>query len=288
MFASTNVLTASPVLRPVPSVWTVNVVAGVPIDSVADAWPVTLPAGRRGEGDRALAGGVGVRARRRCSVPVGAVCTAPFVSVSVTVTCSLAAGDEDARAGVLEQGHGEGVRLVDLVGRARRDRDPGVDPGLVRRARVRARCRSCARVSESPPTMTLVCALTTVDAGGRRAERDRAAAGAARGGARVRRGEAAGAAVDREADLRAVGRVLEAAPVPLFTLTCAVNVCAWPTRFVAVGGVIWMFASTYVLTASAELRPMPSVCDRDRRRRRGPTSERRGRVAGDLARASPR
>ena len=26
-----------------PSVWTVNVVAGVPIDSVEVAWPVTLP-----------------------------------------------------------------------------------------------------------------------------------------------------------------------------------------------------------------------------------------------------
>src|SRR5262245_1809503 len=36
-------------------------------------------------------------------------------------------------------------------------------------------------------------------------------------------------------------------PLPLFTLTCAVNVCARPTRFVAAGGVIWMFASTNVL-----------------------------------------
>ena len=27
-----------------PSVWTVNVAGGAPIDSVADAWPVTLPA----------------------------------------------------------------------------------------------------------------------------------------------------------------------------------------------------------------------------------------------------
>ena len=42
-------------------------------------------------------------------------------------------------------------------------------------------------------------------------------------------------------------------PVPVFTLTCAVNACVAPTRFVAVGGVIWMFASTNVLTASPEL-----------------------------------
>ena len=33
-------------------------------------------------------------------------------------------------------------------------------------------------------------------------------------------------------------------PVPSFTFTCAVNVCVWPTRLVAVAGVIWMFAST--------------------------------------------
>ena len=64
---------------------------------------------------------------------------------------------------------------------------------------------------------------------------------------------------DREADLRAVGRVHEPPPVPVFTFTCAVNVCVVPTRFVAVGGVIWMFASTNVLTASAEFGATPSV-----------------------------
>src|SRR4051794_14171843 len=48
-------------------------------------------------------------------------------------------------------------------------------------------------------------------------------------------------------------------PVPSFTLTCAVNVCGWPARFVAAGGVIWMFASTKVLTASTELPFWPFV-----------------------------
>ena len=33
-------------------------------------------------------------------------------------------------------------------------------------------------------------------------------------------------------------------PVPSLMFTCAVNVCGWPTRFVAVWGVIWMLAST--------------------------------------------
>ena len=41
-------------------------------------------------------------------------------------------------------------------------------------------------------------------------------------------------------------------PLPSFTFTCAVNVCVWPIGFVAVGGLIWMFASTNVLTASTE------------------------------------
>ena len=37
--------------------------------------------------------------------------------------------------------------------------------------------------------------------------------------------------------------------------------CGWPTRLVALAGVIWMFASTNVLTASAELpfRPLVST-----------------------------
>src|SRR3954468_11168163 len=48
-------------------------------------------------------------------------------------------------------------------------------------------------------------------------------------------------------------------PVPSFTLRCAVNVCCWPMRFVALGGVIWMFASTKVLTASTELPFRPFV-----------------------------
>ena len=54
------------------------------------------------------------------------------------------------------------------------------------------------------------------------------------------------------------GRVREAA-CRRSTFTCAVNVCGWPTRFVAFGGVIWMFASTKVLTASPELPFGPSV-----------------------------
>ena len=76
-------------------------------------------------------------------------------------------------------------------------------------------------------------------------------------------------------------------PVPVFTLTCAVNTWLTPTRFVAVGGVIWMFASTYVLTASPELPPVPSVCDGDDRGRRRAELQRRERVARDLARPWP-
>src|SRR5207245_2687944 len=48
-------------------------------------------------------------------------------------------------------------------------------------------------------------------------------------------------------------------PSPAFTFTCAVNVCGWPTRLTPFG-VIWMFASTNVLTASPELPAVASVC----------------------------
>ena len=53
-------------------------------------------------------------------------------------------------------------------------------------------------------------------------------------------------------------------PVPALTLTCAVNVCGVADGFVAVAGVIWMFASTNVFTASTEL-PFDAV-GRDRER----------------------
>src|SRR5262245_65199746 len=47
-------------------------------------------------------------------------------------------------------------------------------------------------------------------------------------------------------------------PLPVFTLTCAVNTCGRPTGLVPFG-VIWMFASTNVLTASAEFGATPLV-----------------------------
>ena len=77
MFASTYVLTASAELRPVPSVWTVNVVGGEPIDSVADAWPVTFPPVAE---LKVIVHwpSASVFAPAWCSVPVGVVCTAPF------------------------------------------------------------------------------------------------------------------------------------------------------------------------------------------------------------------
>src|SRR5262249_8992725 len=48
-------------------------------------------------------------------------------------------------------------------------------------------------------------------------------------------------------------------PDPLLTLTCRVSVWFVPTGFVAVCGVIWMFASTNVFTASGELPFWPFV-----------------------------
>ncbi len=72
MLASTKVLTAGPLLGAVPLVVTVNGV-GVPSEPVQLAVPVTLPAVLRGEGDGALAGGVGVRPGRRAGPGRGGV-----------------------------------------------------------------------------------------------------------------------------------------------------------------------------------------------------------------------
>ena len=49
-------------------------------------------------------------------------------------------------------------------------------------------------------------------------------------------------------------------PLPLSTFTCAVKVWVAPTGFVAVSGEIWMFASTNVFTASDEFPFWPFVC----------------------------
>src|SRR4051794_40477816 len=55
------------------------------------------------------------------------------------------------------------------------------------------------------------------------------------------------------------GAFTKPAPLPSFTLTCAVNTLSVPIGFVSVCGVIWMFASTKVLTASTELPARPLV-----------------------------
>src|SRR5262249_40026282 len=49
-------------------------------------------------------------------------------------------------------------------------------------------------------------------------------------------------------------------PDPVLTSTCPVSVWVALTGFAAVNGEIEIFASTYVLTASAELPFSPSVC----------------------------
>ena len=119
-----------------------------------------------------------------------------------------------------------------------------------------------------------MCADDRRDAGHRRGERDRAA----------RRSPPAGECTG-SADVNAPG------PLSIVKLICVPSgafskprravvhvdvrrerVRSCRPRFVAVGGVIWMFASTNVLTASAEFGAMPSVCDRERRRARRPSS----------------
>ncbi len=48
-------------------------------------------------------------------------------------------------------------------------------------------------------------------------------------------------------------------PEPSFTFTCPVSVWFVDSGFVAVSGVIWIFASTKVLTASSPFGATPSV-----------------------------
>ncbi|SRR6266540_3459220 len=102
MFASTNVLTASPLLSAVPSVSTWR----FPI-SVADACPVTLPAVLEAKGDRALAARVRVRTPVRAAAARRAMsCPVRLGQREVDV---LAGSSHIARAGVLRQRHREGV-----------------------------------------------------------------------------------------------------------------------------------------------------------------------------------
>ena len=68
-----------------------------------------------------------------------------------------------------------------------------------------------------------------------------------------------GAGVDREADRRAVRRVHEAVPSPALTFTCAVNMCVWPTRFVAVRRDLDVRVDER-LDRVARVRRRPSVC----------------------------
>src|SRR3954463_14534697 len=92
MFALTKVLTASPLLPAVPLVATVN--GAEPLtDSVLVAWPVTWPA----EGELKVivhCPAAFVFAPAFVHVPVGAVCAAPLLSVRATSTCSPAAGSK--------------------------------------------------------------------------------------------------------------------------------------------------------------------------------------------------
>jgi len=85
----TNVFTAGPELGATPLVETVT---GVPLTSRLEvAVPVTLPP--VGEVNVIVHWALAfVFAPAVVHVPVGAVCVAPFESVSVTSTCSLAAG----------------------------------------------------------------------------------------------------------------------------------------------------------------------------------------------------
>ena len=176
------------------------------------------------EGDRALARRVRVRTG---VVHVLAAASASSRAVRVRqrdVDVLTRAGDEDARAGVLLQRHRERVRLADLVRRVRRDRDPRVHPRLRAPGPSSRRRRPCSASARHRRPTRVVCALTVVTPV--TAELSvivqlPVPPAVVHGFGDV---NAPGPLIDREADLRPVRRVHEAA-VPSFTFTCAVNVC---------------------------------------------------------------
>src|SRR6266700_3317219 len=104
--------------------------------------------------------------------------------------------------------------------------------------------QSVLRVSETPATETVVCALsvvTPVAAESRSMVQSPLAF--------VEHEELDTFPLERPPGPESIEKVTSAPfagaePVPSFTFTCAVNVCVVPTSFVAVGGEIWMFAST--------------------------------------------
>src|SRR5215469_7964607 len=115
-----------------------------------------------------------------------------------------------------------------------------------------------ARVSETPPTDTAVCALTLVVPVIDEVSviwHEAVPPTVVHGFGVVN--EPGPESIEKLIDVPSAA-LTKPAPEPSFTVTWAVNVCDAPTRFVPFGE-IEMRASTNVFTASAELLPAPSV-----------------------------
>ena len=198
-------------------------------------------------------------------VPVGAVCAAPFASVSVTSTCSPGAGTKPAPASfssVTVNVCGAPTSFVALG--AIEIRAPTGVHVFVAGPELRA-WPFVVRVRETPATETVVLALIVVvpvvgelictvhEPVPPEVVHELGPTNAA----------VAPPAFDSENEIVVPsGAFTKLLPEPSFTFTCPVSVWFVPTGFDAVSGVIWMFASTNVFTASPEFgaTPLVSTC----------------------------
>jgi len=198
--------------------------------------------------------------------PDAAVCAAPFESVSVTATCSPAAGTKvpvpvsfdnvtvnDCDAPTSAVAEGEIEICARTVAAVHVFVASGPSPA----------CASpVARVSETPPTATVVVAWIDVEpAVGEliTTMHDPLALAVVQLLGPTNDADAPPEFVTEKLTTVPAGAFTDPEPEPSFTFTCPVSVCVAPIGFVALEGVTWTFASTNVFTASTELPFVPSV-----------------------------
>jgi hypothetical protein len=257
MFASTNVFTASTEFPFVPSVATVTWTPPANVN-VAVACPVTFPA--VGEVKVIVHWPfASVFAPAFVHVPVGVECAAPFESVSVTATCSPAAGTNVpvpvSFSNVTVNVCDTPISFVALGAIAICARTlfqifvaSGLSPAFV---------SPVDRVSGTPATVTFVVAwivvvpivgelITTVH--------DPVPPDVVQLDGPTNVADAPPAFDSVKLIVVPSGAFTN--PVPGLTFTCPVRVCSVETGLVAVCGVIWMFAST---TCSGSHGPTPAT-----------------------------
>jgi hypothetical protein len=257
IYASTNVFTASPEFGDTPSVATVNA-AEPATDNVDDACPVTLPA----EFDvntivhspdafvfapalsHELAAAFSTEAAPLESANEKSTCS-PAAATNVPVPVSFSNVTVNVCGAPTSFVASGAIAIFAFTNVFVAEPEFAPTPSVF-------------RVNETPPTASVACALTVatpVTAELNVTWHEPVPPAVVHGFADV---NAPGPLSFVKLICVPFGALTKPLPSPAFTFTCAVNVCESPTRFTPFG-VIWIFASTNVFTASPEFGDTPSV-----------------------------